>query len=85
MGCLYCRKNIGPLRAIKDRSFCSDEHRAEYAAKSARALREADDLYGFDTTEGHDWRSITAIRPEDRFERRGGMGLSVSWAFWSSC
>jgi hypothetical protein len=67
MGCLYCRKNISPLRKLTDPHFCCDEHRKKSTAKSARALREAEDLYGFGNT-------ITVSKPEDKLERRGGFG-----------
>jgi hypothetical protein len=66
-GCLYCRKNIGPVRRLRDPHFCSNDHRRKYSS-SARAVREAEDLYGFEER-----RSI----PEDKPERRGGMGTSI--------
>jgi hypothetical protein len=66
-GCLYCRKNIGPVRRLRDPHFCSTDHREKYSS-SARAVREAEDLYGF-----AERRSI----PEDKVERRGGMGTSI--------
>ena len=67
IGCLYCRKNISPLRKLKDPHFCCDEHRKKGASKSARALREAEDVYGFGST-------ITPSKPEDKSERRAGFG-----------
>jgi hypothetical protein len=70
MGCLYCRKNISPLRKLKDPHFCSDEHREKFATKSARALREAEDLYGFSST-------VIVPKPEDKSERRGGFGAII--------
>jgi hypothetical protein len=66
-GCLYCRKNIGPVRRLRDPHFCSTDHRRKYSG-SARAVREAEDLYGFEER-----REI----PEDKPERRGGMGTSI--------
>ncbi len=63
MGCLYCRKNISPLRKLKDPQFCCDEHRKKSTAKSARALREAEDLYGFTN-------ALAVAKPE----RRAGFG-----------
>jgi hypothetical protein len=69
-GCLYCRKNIGPLRRQKDPHFCSKEHRQKYASRSARAIREAEDLYGVDPRH-------VALELEDRPHRRGGMGISI--------
>lgn len=70
MGCLYCRKNISPLRKLKDPHFCSDEHREKFATKSARALREAEDLYGFSST-------VIVAKPEDKSERRAGFGATI--------
>jgi hypothetical protein len=70
MACLYCRKNIGALRRLSDRHFCSADHRKKYSHRSARAVREAEDLYGFDTT----------IKPEDKEDtptRRGGLGATI--------
>jgi hypothetical protein len=76
-GCLYCRKNIGPLRRLRDSHFCCKDHRKKYTVRSARALREAEDLYGFGETHGATWRAVTAVKPEDKPERRAGMGTSI--------
>ena len=48
MVCLYCRKPIGLIRRIKDPNFCSDDHRQKLVSRSARALRDVEDLYGPD-------------------------------------
>jgi hypothetical protein len=48
MVCLYCRKPIGLLRRIKDPNFCCDDHRQRLVSRSARALRDVEDLYGPD-------------------------------------
>lgn len=78
MGCLYCRKKIGPLRKLRDRHYCSDDHRKKYiSSKSARAVREAEDLYGFEDTHGTSWRAVLEVKPEDKAERRGGIGTSI--------
>jgi hypothetical protein len=77
MGCLYCRKNISPLRKVMDRHFCCDEHRQKFRSKSARALREAEDLYGLDDTQLPTWRAVTARKPEDKSERRAGLGTAI--------
>ena len=66
--CLYCRKNIGPLRRLRDKRFCSQDHLKRYG-KSARALREAEDLYGFDPTPN--------TRLEDKTERKAGIGTTI--------
>jgi hypothetical protein len=70
MGCLYCRKNISPLRKLTDPHFCCDEHRDKSASKSARALREAEDLYGFDDI-------ATVPKREEKPERRAGFGVTI--------
>jgi hypothetical protein len=67
MGCLYCRKNISPLRKLKDPHFCCDGHRDKSASKSARALREAEDLYGFDDV-------LTVPKRDEKPERKAGFG-----------
>src|SRR5271155_5625505 len=78
MGCLYCRKKIGPLRRLRDRHYCSNEHRKKYiSSRSARAVREAEDLYGFEDTHGTSWRAVLEVKPEDKAERRGGIGTSI--------
>ena len=56
MSCLYCSRKIGPLRRLVDSNFCSATHRQKYRANSARALREAEDLYGTDDELGERWR-----------------------------
>ena len=77
MVCAYCRRNIGLLRRLKDQQFCCDDHRAKLASRSARALREAEDLYGFEDTRLPTWRSITQVKPEDKTERRSGFAATA--------
>jgi len=74
MICLYCRKKIGRLRRLRDSQFCCSDHRKKLATKSARALREAEDLYGFD--ESTAWRNIQT-KPEEKGERRAGLATTV--------
>ena len=74
---MYCRKSIGPLRRLKDKQFCCDAHRQKLASHSARALREAEDLYGFEETRLPTWRSITQTKPEEKGERRSGFGATI--------
>jgi hypothetical protein len=76
MRCLYCRKKIGPLRRLKDSRFCSDEHRRKTTG-SARALREAEDLYGFEGAQAPTWRTITQGKAEDKGERRTGHSTTI--------
>jgi hypothetical protein len=70
MACLYCRKSIGPLRRLRDRDFCSTDHSRKYRQRSARALREAEDLYGFDV-------AVNFEEKEDKPERRAGLGTTI--------
>lgn len=64
MSCLFCRRNIGPLRKFVDANFCCAEHRKKYRANSARALREAEDLYGIDDDQVERWRLYASKNPE---------------------
>ena len=73
IGCLYCRKSIGPLRRLRDRHFCSTDHRRKYSNRSARAVREAEDLYGFENS----WRTVTEIKAEDKPDRKAGVGTVI--------
>ena len=40
MGCLYCGKEIGLVRQMRDREFCSAAHRKSYGARLGRALED---------------------------------------------
>lgn len=44
MLCLYCRQPISSFRSLWDTRFCSNHHRDQVLARSARFLREAEDL-----------------------------------------
>jgi hypothetical protein len=70
MGCLYCRKAIGPLRRLSDREFCCPDHRRKYSNSSARAIREAEDLYGFNPVVQKDER-------EEKTDRRSSWGATI--------
>ncbi len=76
MVCRYCRKKIGPVRKLKDPHFCSDEHRQKATSKSARAVREAEDLYGTDQSQLPTWRAITQVKREEK-QGKGGMSTTV--------
>ena len=65
------------MRRLRDGEFCSDEHRTKYTSKSARVVREAEDLYGFDETHSISWRAVTTAKAEDKAERRGGIGTTI--------
>src|SRR5437588_12816617 len=65
MSCLFCRRKIGPLRRFVDTNFCSAEHRNKYRANSARALREAEDMYGMDDEQAERWR-LYATKPSGK-------------------
>lgn len=38
VGCLYCGKDIGPIRLLRDREFCSPVHRQNYHNRLGRVL-----------------------------------------------
>ena len=38
MGCLYCGKEIGPIRILRDSEFCSSVHRKQYGSRLGKAL-----------------------------------------------
>ncbi len=38
MACLYCGKDIGPFRILRDDEFCSDTHRKRYVERLGKAL-----------------------------------------------
>jgi hypothetical protein len=75
MFCLYCRKKIGRLRRLSDSQYCCADHRKKLATKSARALREAEDQFGFDETVA--WKNITQTKPEEKGERRTGFATTI--------
>lgn len=71
MICRHCRKKIGPIRKMKDKYFCCDDHRTKATSKSARALRETEDLYGHEDSHLPTWRTITETKQEDKPGRAG--------------
>ena len=38
MGCLYCGKEIGPFRLLRDDEFCSSVHRKRYGERLGKVL-----------------------------------------------
>lgn len=38
MACLYCGKEIGPIRLLRDSEFCSPQHRKEYKSRLQKVL-----------------------------------------------
>lgn len=61
---------------MKDRHFCCDDHRTKATSKSARALRETEDIYGHEDTHLPTWRTITETKQEDK-PGRGGLSTTV--------
>src|SRR5581483_2740198 len=43
VACLYCSKEIGPIRLIRDSEFCSDRHRKQYQDRLRKALIQVDE------------------------------------------
>jgi hypothetical protein len=76
VSCLYCKKRIGSFRRLTDKHFCCNEHRKKLMSKSARAMREAEDLYGADPSRTPNWRAA-AEKPEEPTDRRAGFGSVV--------
>src|SRR5581483_11122762 len=65
MACLFCRRKIGPVRRFVDANFCCADHRQKYRTRSARALREAEDLYGTDEEWDSRWK-LYASEPDKK-------------------
>jgi hypothetical protein len=63
---------------MKDQHFCSADHRKMFRTKSARALREAEDLFGVEENQIPTWRALTVPKAEDKPEqRRAGLGTTI--------
>jgi hypothetical protein len=43
VACLYCGKDIGPFRFLKDAEFCSDVHRRRYGERLGKAISRVRD------------------------------------------
>ncbi len=64
MRCQYCRKKIGWIRRLKDREFCSADHRERARMlQSARLVRDVVDLYGDEPWLGAPARRRPSISP----------------------
>src|SRR5438067_618663 len=84
MSCLFCRRKIGPLRKFVDSNFCCAEHRLKYRANSARALREAEDIYGPDDDLGERWRvyaSQSTEKPASHPSQSSAFVVAIAVAF----
>lgn len=84
MQCLFCRRKIGTLRKFVDSNFCCAEHRKKYRANSARALREAEDLYGDDGELGERWRlyaSQANDKPPSQASQSSAFVVAIAVAF----
>lgn len=75
--CHYCGKKIGPLRRLRDQQFCCASHREKLNSKSARAVREAEELCALDEIHNGSWRAVTELKREDREERKAGLGATI--------
>jgi len=76
MVCRYCRKKIGPLRQLQDKYFCCSEHRKKMTSKSARAVRESEELYGYDEYQLPSWKTITSVKRDEK-PTRGGLSTML--------
>jgi len=64
MRCQFCRKRIGLIRRLKDREYCSNDHRARgRVLQSARFVRDVVDLYGDEPWLGAASRQKPSISP----------------------
>jgi len=75
--CLYCRKKIGPLRRLRDQRFCCASHREKLNSKSARAIREAEELCALDEIHSGTWRVVTELKREDQEERKANLSATI--------
>lgn len=46
MNCSYCENRVSPWRVLAGSRFCSKDHERRFLARSARALRDMEDIYG---------------------------------------
>jgi hypothetical protein len=60
MHCALCRKKIGPVRRLFDKTYCSNDHRRRHRVNSARALRESTD-FRFEFEEDEAWLPNPAV------------------------
>ena len=85
MRCLYCRKQIGTVRRLFDREFCSSEHRKRFHTSSARALRDAGELIG---GEYDDYLAVLQQPKKSKAGAKFGIftaasvGLIIGLSFW---
>lgn len=85
MRCLYCRKQIGTVRRLFDREFCSSEHRKRFHTSSARALRDAGELIG---SEYDDYLAVLQQPKKGKAGAKFGIftaasvGLIIGLSFW---
>jgi hypothetical protein len=49
MQCAYCQNRVSALRVLVGSQFCSSDHERRFLARSARALRDIEDVYGATT------------------------------------
>jgi len=46
MKCAYCQNRVSAWRVVAGSQFCSSDHERRFLARSARALRDMEDMYG---------------------------------------
>jgi hypothetical protein len=49
MKCAYCQNRISAWRVLAGSQYCSSDHERRFLARSARALRDMEDIYGATT------------------------------------
>jgi hypothetical protein len=85
VACLYCGKEIGPLRLIRDSEFCSAQHRQDYRLRLRRVLTQVGEP---GTTSTGLAPFFDANRPDDGNPRsfipslslRSAVRISLDWA-----
>lgn len=62
---------------MRDQEFCCAAHREKMNSKSARAMREAEELYGLEEMHNASWRVVTELKREDKEERKANIGTGI--------
>ncbi|HTP86326.1 MAG TPA: hypothetical protein VMJ34_05235 [Bryobacteraceae bacterium] len=69
MKCEYCENRLGAWRVFTGSRFCSKDHERRFLARSARALRDLEDIYGTQSLT-HDLPEVQVHRKKPELETR---------------
>ena len=75
MACLFCGKEIGPIRLLRDKEFCSPKHRKEYKDRLRRVLVQVGEPQTVPTGMAS---FLDATRPSERACRRAEASFHFS-------